>query len=67
MSTHKRIYLVNGSGAARLVKATNAAQALRHVTRDEYRAKVASQDDLVACLADGLEIEHATQEKGAEG
>lgn len=69
MSTHQRIYIVRNSAAdfdidaqpprplARLVRAPNAAQALRHVAADTLLVEVASQDALVELVAAGVKVE----------
>ena len=57
MATATRIYLVNGPTGSRLVKATVASQAITHVAKDEFTAKVASQDDLVEALSNGVKVE----------
>lgn len=62
-----RIYAVSVTfsppGApVRLVRASDTAQALRHVARDTLAVKVASQDDLVANIAAGVKVETAGDE-----
>lgn len=57
MATATRIYLVNGPTGARLVKATVASQAITHVAKSAFSAKVASQDDLVEALSNGIKVE----------
>jgi hypothetical protein len=57
MATATRIYLVNGPTGARLVKATVASQAITHVAKSAFSAKVASQDDLVLALSNGTKVE----------
>ena len=57
MATATRIYLVNGPTGSRLVKATVASQAITHVAKSAFSAKVASQDDLVEALSNGLKVE----------
>lgn len=52
-----RIYLVKGPFANRLVKASTASQAISHVTKPVYTAKVASQEDLVEALTEGIAVE----------
>ena len=42
----------------RLVRAPNAAQALRHVASD-FTVTVPSQDELLAAAADGIQVESA--------
>lgn len=60
-----RIYIVrNGASDPRLVRAPNQAQALRHIVKP-YKAEVASQDDLIAALGNGVKVEDAKDE--AEG
>lgn len=69
MTAPTRIYIVtpkiveDGKPVAkRLVRAPTPAQALRHVA-SEFDVAVASQDDLVAAVADGVRVEDA----GAKG
>lgn len=52
-----RIYLVKGPFANRLVKASTAAQAISHVIKPSYTAHVASQEDLVEALSEGITVE----------
>lgn len=56
-----RIYAVTSADpdTLALVRATSQAQAVRHVTAD-YRAKVATQDQLVRLLQGGMKVEDAT-------
>jgi malonyl CoA-acyl carrier protein transacylase len=59
-----RIYVVQvkESGAVVklvLVRAPNAAQAARHVTRQMVSVEVASQEELVNLLGQGVKVEHA--------
>lgn len=63
MSTPKRIYEVTHKPSAepRLVRATNQAQALRHVVRDTYEVVVASQDRLVSLVQQGRAVEDAAE------
>ena len=58
MATSTRIYIVTSTdGATRLVKATVASQAITHVAKNTFTAKVASQDDLVEALSNGIKVE----------
>jgi hypothetical protein len=57
MATATRIYLVNGPTGSRLVKATVASQAIVHIAKSAFSAKVASQDDLVQALSKGIKVE----------
>ena len=57
----QRIYLVGQGQTLRLVRATHRAQALGHVARKTINVKVASQDELVHALANGISIEAATE------
>ena len=57
MATATRIYLVTGPTGSRLVKATVASQAITHVAKSAFSAKVASQDDLVEALSNGIKVE----------
>lgn len=45
--------------AARLVRAPNAAQAIRHVVRGLFKAEVATQTQLVDLLTAGVKVEEA--------
>lgn len=53
----QRIYIVNGPTGTRLVKAAVASQAISHVAKSAFSAKVASQDDLVEALSNGIKVE----------
>jgi hypothetical protein len=54
-----RIYLVTtAAGASRLVKAAVPSQAITHVAKQEYSVRIASQDDLVESLSNGIRLEH---------
>lgn len=53
----QRIYIVNGPTGTRLVKASVASQAITHVAKAAFSAKVASQDDLVQALSEGIKVE----------
>ena len=58
MATSTRIYIVTSTdGVTRLVKATVASQAITHVAKNAFTAKVASQDDLVQALSNGVKVE----------
>lgn len=58
MATATRIYLVKGSnGEARLVKASVPSQAITHVAKQSFSARIASQDDLVEALSNGIKVE----------
>lgn len=59
--TPTRIYLVSRKGVdhARLIRAATQAQALRHVALDEYMVDVATQDQLVDCVSEGVHVEDA--------
>lgn len=69
MATPQRIYRVanfiadvdadTGRTFTRLVRAPNAAQALRHVAADTLNVAVASQDDLVELIEAGVKVESA--------
>jgi len=66
--TPTRIYIVNRADSKpRLVRATSQPQALRHVALDEYTVDVASQDELVRALHDGVDVETAKAETVAQG
>lgn len=57
MATSTRIYLVNGPTGTRLVKAATPSQAITHVARSAFSAKVPSQDDLVDAVTSGVKVE----------
>jgi hypothetical protein len=57
MATTTRIYLVNGPTGTRLVKASVASQAITHAAKSAFTAKVASQDDLVEAVSNGVKVE----------
>ena len=62
----QRIYIVNGPTGARLVKASVASQAISHVAKSAFSAKVASQDDLVEALSNGIKVETYGAEAGEQ-
>lgn len=56
----KRIYLVTRKGSHhRLVRATTPAQAVRFAAGSDYQADVATQQNLVEWLGNGLKVEEA--------
>ena len=58
-----RIYLVSSPNAGnRLIRASSAAQAIRHAARATFKASVASQEDLVLHLP-AVEVEDAGAEE----
>lgn len=59
----QRIYLVIGPNGQRLVKATVASQAVSHVAKEEFTVKVASQDELVNALLNGIKVESTKAEE----
>ena len=71
MATQTRVYIVAPRRAdseqtpvvRRLVRAAHPAHALRHVADGEYSVEVASQDDLIALLSDGVKVEDIRQEQ----
>lgn len=46
----------------RLVRATHPSRALHHVAADEYSVEVASQEDLITLLEDGVKVEDVKAE-----
>lgn len=62
MATPTRIYHINMEGVEHLVRASHPSAALMHVARSVAAVRVASQDDLVACLSCGIKIENAREE-----
>ena len=58
MATATRVYIVSTQdGTNRLVRATVASQAITHVAKSAFTAKVASQDDLILELRNGTKVE----------
>lgn len=67
MSTQARIYHVIGTnGDSALVKATNQAQALRHIAKSSYTVKVASALEVAEQMEGGMKIDDATKEAEEE-
>lgn len=62
----QRIYIINGPTGTRLVKAAVASQAITHVAKAAFSAKVASQDDLVQALSEGIKVEVYGAEAGEQ-
>lgn len=63
----QRIYIVRGpNGLTKLVKASVASQAVTHVAKGEFTARVASQDDLVYALSNGIKVETYGAEQGGQ-
>lgn len=62
--TPKRIYVVRDTHSCNetLVRAPSAAQALRHVTADQFEVSVATQSQLVALLTGGAQVEEASSQ-----
>jgi hypothetical protein len=52
-----RIYIVTGPTGTRLVKAAAPSQAITHVAKSVFDARVASQDDLVEAIGNGVKVE----------
>ena len=53
----ERIYIVHGPQGTRLVKASLRQQALSHVANSTFNISVASQDELVKAIVDGVTVE----------
>lgn len=66
MATATRIYHVNLEGNQFLVRASHPNAALMHVARSVSAVRVASQDDLVNCLIEGIKPENAKEEAQPE-
>jgi hypothetical protein len=75
MAAPQRIYRVanalvedaaTGGAFTRLVRAPNAAQALRHVATDTLSVAVASQDDLVELIEAGVKVESVREQATEE-
>jgi hypothetical protein len=67
MATATRVYIVSTQdGTNRLVRATVASQAITHVAKSAFTAKVASQDDLILELRNGTKVETCGETDQAE-
>jgi hypothetical protein len=64
--TKTRIHMVCTQDRTRLVRAATKNAAIRHVAKDIISATVASQNDLVALLSEGVEVEDASPEEGEQ-
>lgn len=64
-TTPRRVYEIHHvpTGATRLIRATNVAQAIRHAARTAYTCEVASQDVLIKMLQAGVQVEDAGAEQ----
>lgn len=60
-----RIYAVSGGEKLRLIRAPNAAQAIRHIAKP-YKAEMATQEQLVKALGEGVQIEDAKSDDTTE-
>jgi hypothetical protein len=59
MATQQRVYIVGTpDNKVRLVKASVRQQALTHVANHLFTVRVASQDDLINALKDGVQVEN---------
>lgn len=61
--SQKRIYVVGTPDGVRLVRATVRSQALTHVAQSDFTVRVASQEDLVEYLGEGIKIEDIRHEQ----
>jgi hypothetical protein len=61
-----RVYVVRQGEQYRLVRAANRAQARAHVARETIFADLASQDDLIRLVGEGLTVEQAGDEPTTE-
>ena len=67
MAQVTRIYLVKTpDGKTRLIRAGVSSQAMNHVAKELIEVKVASQDELVDALLNGIAVEHAVLPTQAE-
>ena len=56
----QRVYLVRESNEViSLVRARTASEAIRHAIANRFSAEVASQDDLIRLVGDGMKVETA--------
>lgn len=56
-----RIYLIGYGQTMRLVRASHRSQALAHVAKSVINVKVASQDELVTALGQGIQVEQSVE------
>ena len=63
MATAKTVYLVKDDTTKFLVRAPNPAQAVHHVAR-RFSVNVASQDELIKLVTEGMKVETAGEESG---
>jgi hypothetical protein len=68
MATATRPYKVTDTTTQtlRLVQATNQAQARNFVAKHQYEVKVASANDIIELMANGIKPELATDDEKAE-
>lgn len=64
--TPTRIYCVSDGENDFLVRAVSQAQAIGHVTRGFYKARVATQDDLATLCGNGVRVETAGAHEGPQ-
>lgn len=53
----KRIYVVSTAGSTRLIEAVSKASAISFVAKSMIEGRVASQQDLVGLIMDGVLVE----------
>lgn len=59
----QRIYIVtDDSDTVRMIEASNARQAVRHVIKNKYNATLATQHALIEMTASGIKLEKAADE-----
>jgi len=51
-----RIYLVKHKDEVHLVRAGTTAQAIANVAKEAFEVRVASQDDLIEAIKQGVEV-----------
>lgn len=65
--SNARIYIVTSGNTEKLVKATNQAQALRHVARTTYAVRAATVIEVAEKMGVGAKVEDATAEPTGDG
>lgn len=63
MAASTRIYVVSDHESKRLIRAAHPSHALMHAARSTLDVHVASQDELVALLGRGVEVEAIKHEQ----
>lgn len=66
MSKNTRVYFVGNDDRHYLIRATSRAQAFTHVARNLFECRVATQNDLILLIGDGVDVIDASTGIDAE-